>query len=287
MKKVFAILLTLTMALSLLAACGGSKTQEQPTETNDTQTEQPAALSGAVSTNGSTSMEKVVGALSEQFMSDNSGVSVTYDATGSGAGIEAAKGGSADIGLSSRALKAEEKDSGLIETILAYDGIAIIVNPANPINDLSLEQIAKIYTGEITNWSELGGDDAEIVLIGREAGSGTRDGFESITGTTDACQYRQELTSTGDVITTVAQNPNAIGYASLASVKDTVKALAVEGVTPSEETVKDGSYLVQRPFVLVTKEGVELSAAAQDFFNYITSAEANEIIAGAGVVSAN
>ena len=150
-----------------------------------------------------------------------------------------------------------------------------------------LEQIAQVYTGEITNWSQLGGDDAEIVLIGREAGSGTRDGFESITGTTDACQYRQELTSTGDVITTVAQNPNAIGYASLASVKDTVKALAVEGMTPSEETVKDGSYLVQRPFVLVTKEGVALSAAAQDFFNYITSAEANEIIAGAGVVSAN
>ena len=184
-------------------------------------------------------------------------------------------------------MKDEEKASGLTQTILAYDGIAIIVNPANPIDDLSLEQIAKVYTGEITNWSELGGDDAEIVLIGREAGSGTRDGFESITGTTDACQYRQELTSTGDVITTVAQNPNAIGYASLASVKDTVKALAVEGVTASEETVKDGSYLVQRPFVLVTKEGVELSAAAQDFFNYITSTEANEIIAGAGVVSAN
>ena len=281
MKKIIALVLTALLALSLVACGSESKTDD--TKTDD----QPAALTGTVSTDGSTSMEKVIGALSESFMAQNSGVTVNYNPTGSGSGITAVQEGTCDIGLSSRALKDEEKSAGLKETVLAYDGIAIIVNPANPVNELSLEQIAKVYTGEITNWSELGGDDAEIVLIGREAGSGTRDGFESITGTTDACQYRQELTSTGDVITTVAQNPNAIGYASLASVKDTVKALAVEGVTPSEETVKDGSYLVQRPFVLVTKEGVELSAAAQDFFNYITSAEANEIIAGAGVVSAN
>ena len=293
MKKTIALVITVLMTLSVLAACGGNSA---PAATEAPATEAPAAeapaateapaLSGSVSTDGSTSMEKVIGALGEAY-EQKTGVTVTYNPTGSGSGIKAVGEGRCDIGLSSRALKDEEKASGLTQTILAYDGIAVIVNPANPINDLSLEQIAKIYTGEITNWSELGGDDAEIVLIGREAGSGTRDGFESITGTTDACQYRQELTSTGDVITTVAQNPNAIGYASLASVKDTVKALAVEGVTPSEETVKDGSYLVQRPFVLVTKEGVELSAAAQDFFNYITSAEANEIIAGAGVVSAN
>ena len=289
MKKTIALVLTVLMTLSVLSACGSNSapaaTQAPAAAPTEAPTEAPA-LSGSVSTDGSTSMEKVIGALGEAY-EQKTGVTVTYNPTGSGSGIKAVGEGRCDIGLSSRALKDEEKASGLTQTILAYDGIAIIVNPANPITDLSLEQIAKVYTGEITNWSELGGDDAEIVLIGREAGSGTRDGFESITGTTDACQYRQELTSTGDVITTVAQNPNAIGYASLASVKDTVKALAVEGVTPSEETVKDGSYLVQRPFVLVTKEGVELSAAAQDFFNYITSAEANEIIAGAGVVSAN
>ena len=181
MKKVFAILLTMTMALSLLAACGGSKSQEQPAA-NSTQTEQPAqtqpaALSGAVALNGSTSMEKVVGALGEQFMSDNSGVSVTYDATGSGAGIEAASNGSADIGLSSRALKDEEKSSGLMGTTVALDGIAVIVNPANKVADLTVEQIAKIFTGEITDWSQLGGAAGTISCIGREAGSGTRDGF--------------------------------------------------------------------------------------------------------------
>ena len=173
------------------------------------------------------------------------------------------------------------------ETVLADDGIAVVVNPENPISDLSVETIAKIYTGEITNWKEVGGNDAEIVLIGREAGSGTRDGFESITQTEDACKYRQELTSTGDVITTVAQNPNAIGYASLASVKDSVRAVSVDGVTPSEDTIKDGSYIVQRPFVLVTKEGAELSETAQKFFDFITSPEAAEIISDAGAVPAN
>ena len=287
MKKNIALVLAVLMTLTLLTACGSSAapaaTLAPAAETTETPDQAPA-LSGSVATDGSTSMEKVIGALGEAY-EQKTGITVTYNPTGSG--IKAVSEGRCDIGLSSRSLKDAEKAEGLSQTVLAYDGIAIIVNPENPVEDLSLEQIAKIYTGEITNWSEVGGKDAQIVLIGREAGSGTRDGFESITGTTDACQYRQELTSTGDVITTVAQNPDAIGYASLASVKDTVKALAVEGVTPSEETVKDGSYLVQRPFVLVTKDGVELSAAAQDFFNYITSAEANEIIAGAGVVSAN
>ena len=289
MKKNIALVLAVLMTLTLLTACGSSAapaaTQAPAAEATETPDQAPA-LSGSVATDGSTSMEKVIGALGEAYEA-KTGITVTYNPTGSGSGIKAVSEGRCDIGLSSRSLKDEEKAEGLSQTILAYDGIAIIVNPENPVEELRLEQIAKIYTGEITNWSEVGGKDAQIVLIGREAGSGTRDGFESITGTTDACQYRQELTSTGDVITTVAQNPDAIGYASLASVKDTVKALAVEGVTPSEETVKDGSYLVQRPFVLVTKDGVELSAAAQDFFNYITSAEANEIIAGAGVVSAN
>ena len=284
MKKVFAILLTLTMALSLLAGCGSSKTEEQPTETNDTQTEQPAALSGAVALNGSTSMEKVVGALGEQFMSDNSGVSVTYDATGSGAGIEAASNGSADIGLSSRTLKDEEVASGLVGTTVALDGIAVIVNPANGVEDLTVEQIAKIFTGEITDWSELGGTAGTISCIGREAGSGTRDGFESITGTKDACKMDQELTSTGAVIEAVAGNPNAIGYASLSALKDTVKAVTVGGVVCSEETVLDGSYEIQRPFVFVTKDGVELSAQAQAFFDFATSSAASDLIRGAGAV---
>ena len=239
-----------------------------------------------VATDGSTSMSKVIGALSEAFEADT-GITVTYNATGSGAGIQAVGEGRCDIGLSSRSLKDEEKASGLEETILAYDGIAIIVNPANPVADLDVETIAKIYTGEITNWKEVGGNDAEIVLIGREAGSGTRDGFESITDTKDNCKYRQELTSTGDVITTVSSNPDAIGYASLSSVKDTVKALTVDGVAPSEETIKDGSYVVQRPFVLVTKKDTALSKSAQKFFDYITSKDANEIVSSAGVVPAN
>ena len=289
MKKFFAFALALTMSLSLLAGCGSSKKEEQPAETNDTKTEQPAEaapapLSGAVALNGSTSMEKVVGALGEQFMSDNSGVSVTYDATGSGAGIEAASNGSADIGLSSRGLKDEEKSSGLVGTTVALDGIAVIVNPANGVEDLTVEQIAKIFTGEITDWSELGGDAGTISCIGREAGSGTRDGFESITKTKDACKMDQELTSTGAVIEAVAGNPNAIGYASLSALKDTVKAVTVGGVECTEDTVLDGSYAIQRPFVFVTKDGVALSAQAQAFFDFATSSAANDLIRTAGAV---
>ena len=243
-----------------------------------------ALAEGSVSTDGSTSMEKVIGALGEYFMEQNPDVNFTYNPTGSGSGITAVAEGRCDIGLSSRSLKDEEKEQGLTETVLALDGIAIIVNPENTVEDLSLETIAKIYTGEITNWSEVGGNDGEIVVIGREAGSGTRDGFESITGTKDACAYRQELTSTGDVIATVAQNPNAIGYASLAAVKDTVKAVSVDGVAPSEDTVKDGTYTVQRPFVLVTRTDEALSEAAQKFFDFATSTEASELISAAGAV---
>ena len=231
-------------------------------------------------------MEKVIGALGEVFENDT-GAKFTYNPTGSGSGITAVSEGRCDIGLSSRALKNEEKADGLKETTLALDGIAIIVNPENKVNDLTVEQIAKIYTGEITNWKDVGGADAEIVLIGREAGSGTRDGFESITETKDKCKYRQELTSTGDVITTVAQNPGAIGYASLAALKDSVKALKVGGVTPTEATVKDGSYKIQRPFVLVTKDGTALSETAQKFFDFATSKDAAEIITKAGAVPVN
>ena len=285
MKKFIALALTLVMALSLVA-CGNSNSDNSGDNAADNNGGD-TAITGTVSTDGSTSMEKVIGALSESFMAANGGVTVNYNPTGSGSGITAVQEGTCDIGLSSRALKDEEKAAGLKETVLAYDGIAIIVHPDNPVSDLTLEQIAKLYTGEITNWKDVGGNDAEVVLIGREAASGTRDGFESITGTKDKCQYRQELTSTGDVITAVSQNPDAIGYASLASVKDTVKALNVGGVTPSEATVKDGSYLVQRPFVLVTVEGKALSPAAQAFFDYALSADAASIISAAGAVAAN
>ena len=269
MKKIICIALAAVMALSLVA-CGGNN-----------------GLTGKVATDGSTSMEKVIGALKETFEGENKGVEVTYNPTGSSAGITAVLEGRCDIGLSSRNLKDAEKEQGMVATTLAYDGIAVIVNPENTVEDLTVEQIAAIYKGEVTNWSEVGGIDAEIVLIGREAGSGTRSGFEEIVDVEDACQYRQELTSTGDVITAVSQNPGAVGYASLASVKDTVKAIKVGGVAPSDETVKNETYAIQRPFVLVTKEGTALTETAQAFFDFITSEAAREAITAAGVVPAN
>lgn len=275
MKKIISTIALATSIGAVFAGCGAGASD------NST-----GNAGGTVTTDGSTSMSKVIGALSEAYESDT-GVTVTYNATGSGSGIQAVQEGRCDIGLSSRSLKDEEKAKGLEETTLALDGIALVVNPENPVSDLDLETISKIYTGEISNWKDVGGNDSDIVLIGREAGSGTRDGFESITYTTDKCQYRQELTSTGDVIATVASNPNAIGYASLSAVKDSVKALKVAGVAPSEETVKDGSYVVQRPFVLVTKDGAALSETAQKFFDYATSADAAGIIAKAGAVAAN
>ena len=285
MKKFLTLALTAVMALSLLTACGSKNDNSADTNTDGSNTE--TTLSGTVSTDGSTSMEKVINSLGESFMAMNKAVKFTYNPTGSGSGIQAVSEGRCDIGLSSRALKDDEKASGLVETVVALDGIAIVVNPENPVSDLDIDTIAKIYTGEITNWKDVGGNDAEIVLIGREAGSGTRDGFESITDTKDACQYRQELTSTGDVINTVSQNPDAIGYASLSAVGDSVKALTVGGVEATEATVKDGSYVVQRPFVLVTKEDTKLSPAAQAFFDYALSADAASIIAAAGAVAAN
>lgn len=286
MKKTLAFVLTAVMSLSLLAGCGSKTTAPDNTNNDQPQQQTEEKLSGSVSTNGSTSMEKVIGALSEQFMADNSGVSVTYDPTGSGAGIEAASNGSADIGLASRALKDEEKAGGLTETVVALDGIAVIVNAGSKVEDLSVEQIAKIFTGEITDWSEVGGDPGAISCIGRESGSGTRDGFESITGTKDSCKLDQELTSTGGVIEAVAGNPNAIGYASLSAVegKDTVKAVTAGGVACTESTVLDGSYAIQRPFVLVTKDGTTLSPAAQAFFDFATSKDAASLIQNAGAV---
>lgn len=253
-----------------------------PAESADAATE----LKGEIMVTGSTSAEPLVSALADLFMEKNPGVTVAVQGNGSSAGIKAATDGSAALGMSSRELKEEEKGS-ITPTTLCMDGIAMVVNKENTVANLTKDQIAQIFKGEITNWKDVGGNDAEIVLIGREAGSGTRDGFESITDTKDACQYRQELTSTGDVINTVSQNPDAIGYASLSAVGDSVKALTVGGVEATEATVKDGSYVVQRPFVLVTKEDTKLSPAAQAFFDYALSADAASIIAAAGAVAAN
>ena len=291
MKRWMAMASACVMAAGLVA-CGGSESTATTSTagstagstTASTAEETTADLSGAVATGGSTSVEKVIGALSEAFMEANPGVDVTYDPTGSSAGVTGAADGTLDIGLSSRALKEEEISKGLKETTFALDGIAIVVNTENTVEDLSLEQIAKLATGEITNWSEVGGPDAPVVLIGREAGSGTRDGFESIVGVEDKCAYEQELTSTGAVLAGVAANPNAFGYVSLASVDDNVKMVTVDGVTASEETVKDGSYKIQRPFVFATKEGEELSAQAQAFYDFALSEEAAELIAAAGAV---
>lgn len=302
MKKMSSMILAGLMAAMMLASCGDntntssntesststSSSEQVSSEATSTDAEQPSdneKISGTVAVSGSTSMEKMAKALAEGFMAANSDVTVDVQLGGSSTGITNVMDGVSDIGNVSRDLK--DTETGLVGNEVALDGIGMAVHPDNPVSDLTIEQIADIYTGKITNWSEVGGEDAEIVVIGREAGSGTRSGFEEITGTEDACQYRQELTSTGDVITAVSQNPGAIGYASLASVKDTVKAVKVDGVSPSEATVKDESYKIQRPFVLATQTGVELNPVAQAFFDYITSAEANEIIVAAGVVPAN
>ena len=277
MKKIMKTVLAAALAVGMLSGCGstGGDTARQ--------TAAPSGTQATVSTDGSTSMEKVIGYLSEAYMDENKNVKVTYNPTGSGSGIQAVSEGRCDIGLSSRDLKDDEKQN-LEETVVAIDGIAIIVNPENTVEDLSVEQIGKIYTGEITNWKEVGGEDKPIVPIGREAASGTRDGFESITGTKDKCKYSQELTSTGDVIQTVSGNPNAIGYASLAAVKDTIKVLSVEGVNPSKETIQDKTYKIQRNFVLVTRKGTALSAEAQKFFDFATSSAADSLIEKAGAI---
>ena len=283
-RKILALVLAACLAMTALAGCGSSSSSSDDTDSDD---DSSSTLSGTVATDGSTSMETVIGYLSEAFMEANSGVTVTYNPTGSGSGITAALEGTCDIGLASRNLKDEETEEGLEQTVLCYDGIAVIVNLENSVTELTLDQISAIFAGEITNWSELGGDDAEIVVIGREAGSGTRDGFESVTDTEDICVYSQELTSTGAVITAVQSNTYAIGYASMASASaDDVNIVAVDGVTPSEETVLDGTYPIQRPFVLVTVEGEELSDVAQAFFDYCFTSEAAEYILEAGCVPA-
>ena len=267
MKRIISILLAALLILAVLAGCSSGK------------------ISGSVSTNGSTSMEKVIGILSEQFMNDHAGVTITYDATGSGPGIEAVANGTSDIGLASRDLKAEEAEKGLVSTTVALDGIAIIVNEKSSVNDLTVEQIAAIFTGEYTDWADFGGS-GEIACIGREAGSGTRDGFESITKTKDKCVLKQELTSTGAVIAAVQSSENAIGYASFAALEGQtgIRVLTVNGVTCTADHIADGSYLIQRPFNLITRKDAKLSDAAQAFFDYMTSPDAAGLITKAGAV---
>ena len=273
-------------AAAALTACGGSASSSASAAAGSAASSTAAALSGNVAAGGSTSMKNVIAALTEGFAEVEPGVTVSYDPTGSGAGITGATDKTLDIGLSSRALKDDEK-ADVDGTTIALDGIAIIVNNASKVEDLTVDQLKQMFTGEITNWSEVGGDDGEIVLIGREAGSGTRDGFESIVDVKDSCKYAQELTATGAVISAVEANPLAIGYASLSAVGDTVKMVTVGGVECSEETVKDGSYEVQRPFVFVTNKSVTLSEQAQAFFDFATSADAADLIRTAGAVPVN
>ena len=293
MKKTLAIVLSLVLCIGLLAACGSENTEPSTNPTADT-TEPSAAptqaaeeLSGNVNVNGSTSMGDVIAALTEGFNEANPDVTINYTGSGSGAGITGVLDGTCDLGLSSRALTDDEKSQGAVENIIALDGVAVVVNPENTVTDLTTAQIAHSLPREITNWSELGGADAEIAVFGRENGSGTRSAFEEIVGVEDACVYTNEYSSTGDVIGNVASNPNAIGYASLSAVDETVTAVQVNGVAPSEETVLDGTYEIQRPFVIVTVEGTELSAEAQAFLDYAMSADVADIIAAAGAVSAN
>ena len=297
MKKFLALLMAATLMMAVLAGCGGTNnggnnaagntTNNSTTENTGAEdnTGDTTALSGTVNTDGSTSMKDVMGVLIETYGEIQKDVTVNYSGTGSGAGIEAVLAGNVDIGLSSRALKPEEEEKGAVGHTVALDGVAIVVNPASGVEDLSVEQIAQIFKGEITNWSELGGEDAEIAVLGREDGSGTRSAFEEIVGVDGECKYTNEYSSTGDVIGNVASNPNAIGYASLSAVDDTVKAVKVGGVECSEATIKDGSYEIQRPFLMVTLEGAELSPAAEDFLNYATSADVADYIAAAGAVA--
>ena len=300
MKKWISLLLAGTMTMAL-AACGATSSSSTAategssapaasstaasSEEASSAAAEAGSLSGKIATGGSTSVEKVINALMEGYAELQPGVQITYEPTGSGAGITGVAAGTLDLGLSSRYLKDEEKEQGLVENVFALDGIALVVHPDNTVTDLTPEQIKGLATGEITNWSEVGGPDSPVVPIGREAGSGTRDGFESVIGAEDACKYQQELTSTGAVISAVASNPNAFGYASLAAVGDTVKVVSVSGVTPSVETVQDGSYVLQRPFVMVTKEGTELSEQALNFLDFATSADADSLIELADAVA--
>lgn len=310
-KKILALVCAVTMTAGLMA-CGSketgntdaaqttestaaeTKTEEtkaeetkaEETKAEETKEAEGAAISGTVSMAGSTSMEKLANAVAESFMAKYPDVTVTAEFTGSSAGIEAVTAGSVDIGNSSRALKDEEKAAGVVENIVAIDGIAVIVDPANTVKDLTKDQLISIYKGETKNWSELGGADAPIVVVGREAGSGTRGAFEELLKIEDACAYASELDSTGAVIAKVASTPGAIGYASLDAVNETVTAVALEGVEPTVENIKAGNYFLSRPFVMATKGEISgQSAAVQELFAYLGSDEGKEVIKGVGLIT--
>lgn len=299
-KKILALLLTASMLTLGVVGCGSTQTtsdnsdqtteseavvSDGSTETEETTEDTSTDLSGTISLAGSTSMEKLCEALSESFMEANPSVTVTTEYTGSGAGLESLAAGSIDIGNSSRHLKEEELATGAVENVVAIDGIAVITNTSNTVTDLTSDDLAKIYKGEITNWSELGGADEAIVVIGREAGSGTRAAFEELLEVEDACQYAQELDSTGAVLAKVASTSGTIGYVSLDVVDDTVIGMSLNGVEPTEENILAGDYLLSRPFVMATMGEIsEQNELVQAWFDYIASEDGKNVISSVGLI---
>lgn len=298
-KKMVAILTAATMVAAGVMGCGSSDTNADANNSNDntTQTESQATdnhtadntdLSGSVTLAGSTSMEKIANAMNEAFMEKYPNVSATAEFTGSSAGIESLAAGSVDIGDASRALSDDEKGQGIVENIVAIDGIAVITDTDNTITDIKSEDLAKVYTGEITNWKDLGGKDEQIVVIGREAGSGTRDAFEELMDVKDSCKYAQELDSTGAVLAKVAATPGAVGYVSLDVLDDTVNGLKINSVEPTEDNILAGDYVLQRPFVMATKGEIsEQSKQVQAYFDFINSADGQNVIKSVGLIIPN
>ncbi len=283
-KKVLALVCAVAMTFGL-TACGNKTTTETKTAQTETTETETADLTGTISMAGSTSMEKLANAAAESFMEKYSGVTVTAEFTGSSAGVEAVLAGGVDIGNSSRALKDDEKGAGVVENIVAIDGIAVVVDPANTVADLTKEQLISIYKGGVKNWSEIGGEDTPIVVVGREAGSGTRGAFEELLEIEDACVYASELDSTGAVIAKVAATPGAIGYVSLDAINDSVTAVKLEGVEATAENIKAGNYFLSRPFVMATRGEIsEQSETVQAWFEYLASDEGKEVIAAVGLI---
>ncbi len=299
-SKLLALIGAGILAVTTLVACGnGDATTAQPSAVESSAAESTVAessaaapaettadLSGSISMVGSTSMEKLANALSEAFMEEYPDVTVTAEFVGSGAGIEAVTNGTADIGNSSRSLKDEEKTAGVVENVVAIDGIAVCVDPANEVADLTKEQLTNIYNGTITNWKEVGGADEPIIVIGREAGSGTRGAFEELVDLVDGCKYANELDSTGAVIAKVASTPGAIGYASLDALDDSVKALSLEGVEATAENIKAGNYFLSRPFVMATKGEIsEQNDLVQAWFDFVLGDEGQQVASEVGLIT--
>lgn len=283
-RRIIAIMAAVSLMTFGLVGCG-SESPQSADAAEQGKNEESVELNGTIKLAGSTSMEKLCEAMSESFMEKNPGVTVTVEYTGSGAGLESLAAGSVDIGNASRGLKDEEKASGEVENIVAIDGIAVITNKSCSIKDVTSKDLAKIYTGEITDWAELGGEEQPIIVIGREAGSGTRDAFEELLEVKDVCAYAQELDSTGAVLAKVGTTPGAIGYVSLDVVDDTVSGLKIDGVEPTEEEILAGNYMLQRPFVMATKGEIsEQNELVQAWFNYINSDDGKEVIKQVGLI---